>query len=507
MNFQRFKMNIKEYIISLDQGTSSCRALLIDMNSRVVSVSQEEFTQFYPKSGWVEHNANEIWETQMKVFVDLLQKNDVSPAQIKGIGITNQRETTVVWNKDTGEPVFNAIVWQDRRTAPICEKLKEDGHEKYIREATGLVVDSYFSGTKVKWILDNVEGARESASKGDLIFGTIDSWLIYKMTNGKKHVTDYTNASRTLIYNIKNLEWDSDILNMLDIPESMLPQVQESSSLFGHFEYEGASIPICGVAGDQQAALFGQACFEQGMAKNTYGTGCFMLMNIGQEYVPSENGLLTTLCCDKNGKVAYALEGSIFIAGAAVQWLRDGLKIIKNSADTETMALNVKEDNDVVVVPAFAGLGAPYWNMYARGAIFGLTRGTTQDHIAKATLDSLAYQTKDVLASMEEDSKLELKNLKVDGGACANNYLMQFQADILQKNVERPVVIETTALGAAYLAGIYLKVWDYTTIIENRNIDNLFKPSIELSHSKKLYAQWQRAVERTVNWIDKDEQE
>ena len=493
------------YLVAIDQGTSSCRALLVDTTGTIIDIVQKEFTQIFPQSGWVEHDANEIWKTQFGVFKQLLELNRVDADQILGIGITNQRETTIVWDKVTGEPIYNAIVWQDRRTASICENLKEKGLELYIRNTTGLVVDAYFSGTKIKWILDNVEGAQERAENGELCFGTIDSWLIYKMTKGANHVTDFTNASRTLIYNIKELRWDEKICKELNIPGRMLPTVQASSSNFGLFNYNNVDIPICGVAGDQQSALFGQACFHKGMAKNTYGTGCFMLMNIGEEFLASENGLLTTLCCNERGGVGYALEGSIFIAGAAVQWLRDGLKIIKDSSETESMAMNVKHNHDVVVVPAFAGMGAPYWNMYARGAIFGLTRGSGQDDIAKATLDALAYQTKDVLDAMVEDSGVILQTLKVDGGAVANNYLMQFQSDILQTQVERPRVVETTALGAAYLAGIYLGIWDHNTIINNRTIDRVFEPEISKEEQVKLYKQWQKAVERTINWIDIDE--
>ncbi len=493
------------YLVAIDQGTSSCRALLVDTTGTIIDIVQKEFTQIFPQSGWVEHDANEIWKTQFGVFKQLLELNRVDADQILGIGITNQRETTIVWDKVTGEPIYNAIVWQDRRTASICENLKEKGLELYIRNTTGLVVDAYFSGTKIKWILDNVEGAQERAENGELCFGTIDSWLIYKMTKGANHVTDFTNASRTLIYNIKELRWDEKICKELNISDRMLPTVQASSSNFGLFNYNNVDIPICGVAGDQQSALFGQACFHKGMAKNTYGTGCFMLMNIGEEFLASENGLLTTLCCNERGGVGYALEGSIFIAGAAVQWLRDGLKIIKDSSETESMAMNVKHNHDVVVVPAFAGMGAPYWNMYARGAIFGLTRGSGQDDIAKATLDALAYQTKDVLDAMVEDSGVILQTLKVDGGAVANNYLMQFQSDILQTQVERPRVVETTALGAAYLAGIYLGIWDHNTIINNRTIDRVFEPEISKEEQVKLYKQWQKAVERTINWIDIDE--
>jgi glycerol kinase len=412
----------------------------------------------------------------------------------------------VVWDKETGQPIYNAIVWQDKRTASICEKLKADGHAEYINANTGLVLDAYFSGTKVKWILDNVEGASDLAKIGKLSFGTIDCWLIYNMTGGEQHVTDHTNASRTLMYNIKKLEWDKNILSWLNIPESMLPSVQDSASNFGFFKYKNHNIPICGVAGDQQSALFGQACIKKGMAKNTYGTGCFMLMNIGKEFLQSKNGLLTTICCDEEGKPAYALEGSIFIAGAAIQWLRDGLKLVKSSGETEAMAERVKDNHDVVLVPAFAGLGAPYWNMYARGAIFGLTRGTTNDDVVKATLDSLAYQTKDVLDAMVADSKVDLSRLNVDGGAVGNNYLMQFQADVLQVEVERPEVVETTALGAAYLAGIQLGLWSIKDIQTNRKIDRIFNVEMKADLQKKLYRQWQKAILRTLDWIEKEDE-
>ena len=498
-------MNDSKYIIALDEGTSSCRALLVDSKGRIVDVCQQEFTQIFPQSGWVEHDANEIWTRQMEVFEELVDKNNIDPTQIAGIGITNQRETTVVWDKSSGEAIHNAIVWQDRRTAPICEQLKADGHEPYIRSNTGLVVDAYFSGTKIKWILDIVEGAREKADRGQLCFGTIDSWLIYKLTEGKRHLTDYTNASRTLIYNIVDKEWDQKILDILNIPASMLPVVQASASDFGCFNYKGVDIPICGVAGDQQSALFGQACFDQGMAKNTYGTGCFLLMNIGDKFLSSEQGLLTTLCCNAKGEVAYALEGSIFIAGAAIQWLRDGLKLFQDSKETEAMANSVSDNHDLVMVPAFTGLGAPYWNMYARGAMFGITRATSREDMVKATLDSLAYQTRDVLDAMQLDSGIDLSTLMVDGGAVANNYLMQFQADILQVDVERPVNTETTAMGAAYLAGMHLGIWDHETITEQRELDRVFHPEMEEAQSASLYNKWRKAVERTIDWLDKDE--
>ncbi len=491
-----------KYIIAIDQGTTSCRTLLINTNGKVVGVSQKEFTQYFPKAGWVEHDPEEIWTTQLETFTELLSNQNISPSEIIGIGITNQRETTVVWDRKTGQAIHNAIVWQDRRTAPFCEKLKTDGHAEYIQNNTGLIIDAYFSGTKVKWILDNVDGAREKANSGDLCFGTIDSWLIYKMSQGESHVTDHTNASRTLLYNIKSKTWDTKMLDLLDVPATVLPNVQNSASHFGVFRYEGYEIPICGVAGDQQAALFGQACFDKGSAKNTYGTGCFLLMNIGDDYVKSQSGLLTTLCCNELGEPSYALEGSIFIAGAAIQWLRDGLKIISDSAQTQSMAEEVKDDHDVVVVPAFAGLGAPYWNMYARGAIFGLTRGTSQNHIAKATLDSLAYQTKDVLDAMIKDSNVVLNVLKVDGGATQNNYLMQFQSDILNCAVERPENVESTAMGAAYLAGITLGIWTDEVIEQNRNVEKSFEPNIEESKIDMLYTQWQKAVRKTMDWID-----
>ena len=493
---------MSKYIVALDQGTSSCRAILVNQTGQIVSIEQEEFTQHFPNAGWVEHDANEIWEVQSRMFAQLLDNNQISAADVQGIGITNQRETTVVWDRSTGEPIHRAIVWQDRRTASICDRIKKDGHDEYIYAQTGLVVDAYFSGTKVSWILDQVKDARDRAERGELCFGTIDSWLIYKMTQGKSHVTDYTNASRTLLYNIRTLSWDDKITELLDVPQAMLPRVQASASLFGHYVFQDVSIPICGVAGDQQSALFGQACFSAGMAKNTYGTGCFLLMNVGDEFIQSENGLLTTLCCDAQGQVCYGLEGSIFIAGAALQWLRDGLRIIEDSSESEPLAQSVSGQHDVVVVPAFAGLGAPYWNMYARGAIFGLTRGTDRAQLVKATLDSLAYQTRDVIDAMSADAGQKLSMLKVDGGACANNYLMQFQADILDTQVERPQVIETTALGAAYLAGITLGIWDAEIIKDNRQIDQVFEPQMTQDTRSKLYANWKKAVDRTLDWLD-----
>jgi len=490
----------KKYIVALDQGTTSSRAVLFDSEGGIVGIAQKEFEQLFPKPGWVEHNPVEIWETQWEVFESVLAENDVDAAAISAVGITNQRETTVVWDKGTGEPVYNAIVWQDRRTASICEDLKLAGHEPYIRENTGLVVDAYFSGTKVNWILDNVAGTRERAEKGELLFGTIDTWLIWKLTNGTVHATDYSNASRTLMYNIRKLEWDDTLLKALTVPRVLLPEVRDSSGDFGSFMYQGAEIPITGVAGDQQAALFGQACFEPGMAKNTYGTGCFMLMNTGEKLFDSKAGLLTTIAWGLDGKVSYALEGSIFIAGAAIQWLRDGLKIIDSAPESEKLAEAAGPENSVYVVPAFAGLGAPYWDMYARGAIFGLTRDTGREQITRATLHSLAYQTRDVLAAMEKDSGIKLSKLQVDGGACANDLLMQFQSDILGTTVERPVVIETTAMGAAYLAGLHVGMWDIASISGKRAIDRKFEPVMPEFDRESYYARWQKAVERSMSW-------
>jgi glycerol kinase len=492
----------KSYILAFDQGTTSSRAILFDKNGNIQGVEQEEFTQIFPKSGWVEHNAIEIWNSQIGVAKRLLQKKGVHANEIAAIGITNQRETTVVWDKNTGKPIHNAIVWQDRRTAAICDQLKSDGHEAYIKETTGLVVDAYFSGTKVKWMLDNVEGARAKAENGDLLFGTIDSWLVWKLTGGATHITDYTNASRTLMYNIGELKWDEKMLQLLDIPTSVLPAVKPSSEVYGHTA-EGLfdeSLPIAGIAGDQQAALFGQACHTPGMAKNTYGTGCFMLMNTGTERVVSNAGLLTTIAWGIDGEVHYALEGSVFIAGAAVQWLRDGLKIIDESPDSEYYAMKVPDTDGVYVVPAFAGLGAPYWDMSARGAIFGLTRGTSKYHVIRATLESLAYQTRDVLDAMEKDAGMALKSLRVDGGASANNLLMQFQADILGTKVERPSIIETTALGAAYLAGLAVGFWQKSDIQEKWQLDASFDSTMSDEDRSQLYKGWQKAVKRTMDW-------
>ncbi len=497
---------MQQYILAIDQGTTSSRAIVFDKAGNIIAVEQQEFTQYYPKPGWVEHDANEIWKTQLAVTQKVLKKNKIKPTQIAAIGITNQRETTVVWDKKTGEPIHHAIVWQDRRTAGICDDLKAAKLEPYIRKNTGLVADAYFSGTKVKWLLDNVKGARAKAKKGDLLFGTIDTWLVWKLTGGKVHVTDYSNASRTLMYNIKKLNWDAKLLKALDVPKSVLPEVKQSSEVYGETEASlfGASIPIAGIAGDQQAALFGQACHSQGMAKNTYGTGCFMLMNTGTNPVQSKAGLLTTIAWGLNGKVHYALEGSVFIAGAAIQWLRDGLKLIDESPDSEFFAMKVPDTEGVYVVPAFAGLGAPYWDMYARGAIFGLTRGTTKEHLIRATLESLAYQAKDVLDAMEKDAKVPLKALRVDGGACANNLLMQFQSDLLGVKVERPKVIETTALGAAYLAGLAVGYWKLNEINKNWQLDVTFKSGMKKAKREELYKGWQKAVKRTMGW-EKDD--
>lgn len=491
-----------DFILALDQGTTSSRAILFDANGAIRKIAQEEFRQIFPQSGWVEHDPFEILKSQMGTLSRVILESGINVSQIKAIGITNQRETTVVWERNTGKPVYNAIVWQDKRTAPICEALKKDGWEDHVRHNTGLVIDSYFSATKLKWILDNVEGARAKAEKGELLFGTIDSWLIWNMTGGN-HVTDYTNASRTMLYDIRELKWDDKLLQALNIPRSVLPEVLPSTAEFGTYNYNGTAIPIRGVAGDQQAALFGQACFRPGTAKNTYGTGCFMLMNTGTKIQLSRNGLITTIAWGIDGQVEYALEGSVFIAGAAVQWLRDSVHLIDQSKDSEYFATKALGSNDVYVVPAFAGLGAPYWDMYARGAIFGLTRDTGKDHIIKATLESLAYQTKDILSAMQEDSGIKLASLKVDGGACANNILMQFQADILGTDVERPEVVESTALGAAYFAGIQSGIWKKEDILSNRKVEKCFKPSMDEQTREKLYSGWKKAVARTMGWVEK----
>lgn len=494
---------MKSYILALDQGTTSSRAIIYNADGAVVKIAQNEFTQLYPRPGWVEHDPMEIWGTQRGVVSEVLATTGIAPEEIAAIGITNQRETTIVWDKVTGKPVYNAIVWQCRRTSSMCDELKAAGMEDYIRENTGLVLDAYFSGTKLKWILDHVEGARERAKNGELLFGNVDTWLIWNLTRGRVHVTDYSNASRTMLYNIKKLQWDKYILDKLDIPAAMLPDVQPSSTVYGVADARvfGAEIPIAGVAGDQQAALFGQACYEPGMVKNTYGTGCFMLMQTGEKIAHSQKGLLTTIAWGVGGKVYYALEGSIFVAGAAIQWLRDNLRVIYDARDSEYFATKIPDSQGVYVVPAFVGLGAPYWDMYARGAIVGLTRGTNRNHIIRATLESIAYQTRDVLELMRTECGIDLCELRVDGGACANNFLMQFQADILGVPVERPEIIETTALGAAYLAGLAVGFWkDQASIARRRKVDRRFEPVMPEDQRQKIYARWKKAVERARCW-------
>lgn len=489
---------MEKYILSLDQGTTSSRAILFNKEGKIVQVAQQEFQQFFPQPGWVEHNANEIWGSILAVMASCLAEANVKPEQVAGIGITNQRETAVIWDKETGQPIYHAIVWQSRQTAEICEELKAKGYDQLFRDKTGLLIDAYFSGTKVKWILDHVEGAREKAERGELLFGTIDTWLIWKLSGGKAHVTDYSNASRTLMYNIHDLKWDEELLEILSVPASMLPEVRPSSEVYAEtvdYHFFGANVPIAGVAGDQQAALFGQACYEKGMAKNTYGTGCFMLMNTGEQAVKSENGLLTTIAWGVNGKVEYALEGSIFVAGSAIQWLRDGLRMFRSAEESEKFATSVASTDGVYVVPAFVGLGTPYWDSDVRGSVFGLTRGTTKEHFVRATLESLAYQTKDVLTSMEADSGISLKALRVDGGAVANNFLMQFQSDMLDVPVERPEIKETTALGAAYLAGLAVGYWESQEEIATQwHMDKAFKPNMGEGDRNHLYSGWKKAV-------------
>ena len=495
---------MKKYIIALDQGTTSSRAIVFDKEQNILGVSQKEFTQIYPKEGWVEHDPLEIWATQYGVLQEVIAKTNISQDEVAAIGITNQRETTIVWDKNTGAPVYNAIVWQCRRTADICDNLKAKGLEGYIKENTGLVVDAYFSGTKIKWILDNVEGAREKAERGELLFGTVDTWLVWKLTNGQVHVTDYTNASRTMLYNIKDLRWDDKILEELNIPKSMLPEVRNSSEVYGYTNLGGKTdvkVPIAGMAGDQQSALFGQTCFEKGDAKNTYGTGCFLLMNTGEEMVESKNGLLTTIAIGLDGKVQYALEGSVFVGGAVVQWLRDELKLVNDSADTEYFATKVNDNGGVYIVPAFVGLGAPHWDMYARGAIFGLTRGANRNHLIRAALESIAYQTKDLIDAMKEDVGAELKEIKVDGGASRNKFLMQFQSDILGANVVRPIISETTALGAACLAGLAVGFWkDKEEVKKFWHKSDEFEPKLDADTVNKYYNGWQKAVKRSLKW-------
>ena len=495
---------MKKYIIALDQGTTSSRAIVFDKEQNILGVSQKEFTQIYPKEGWVEHDPLEIWATQYGVLQEVIAKTNISQDEVAAIGITNQRETTIVWDKNTGAPIYNAIVWQCRRTADICDNLKAKGLEGYIKENTGLVVDAYFSGTKIKWILDNVEGAREKTERGELLFGTVDTWLVWKLTNGEVHVTDYTNASRTMLYNIKDLRWDDKILEELNIPKSMLPEVRNSSEVYGYANLGGKSdvmVPIAGIAGDQQSALFGQTCFEKGEAKNTYGTGCFLLMNTGEEMIESKNGLLTTIAIGIDGNVQYALEGSVFVGGAVVQWLRDELKLVNDSADTEYFATKVDDNGGVYIVPAFVGLGAPHWDMYARGAIFGLTRGANRNHLIRAALESIAYQTKDLIDAMKEDVGTELKGIKVDGGASRNKFLMQFQSDILGTNVIRPIISETTALGAACLAGLAVGFWkDKEEVKKFWHKSDEFEPNLDADKVNKYCTGWKKAVKRSLRW-------
>ena len=492
---------MSKYILALDQGTTSSRAILFDHAQNIVGIAQKEFTQYYPHQGWVEHDPQEIYSSQFAVMMELIAQTGIEPSEIAGIGITNQRETTVVWDKRTGRAIYNAIVWQCRRTADIIDRVVENGHGDYIQSVTGLIPDAYFSASKIQWILDHVEGAREKAERGDLLFGTVDTWLIWKLTGGKVHATDYTNASRTMLYDIHNLRWDEKLLELFHIPASMLPEVRDSSAHYGDALIQGCPIPISGVAGDQQAALFGQCCFTPGDAKNTYGTGCFLLMNTGDKAVTSKNGLLTTIAIGLNGKVQYALEGSIFVAGAVVQWLRDELHLITEAADTEYFATKVKDSAGVYVVPAFAGLGAPHWDMYARGAILGLTRGAGRNHIIRAALESIAYQTADVLNAMELDTGISLNRLNADGGASANSFLMHFQADVLGREVCRPVIRETTALGAAMLAGLAVGLWKHQSdLLEARQIDCTFPSTMDAETRENLLRGWHKAVARSKSW-------
>ena len=494
-----------KYILSLDQGTTSSRAILFDNQGAIAAVAQKEFHQIYPQPGWVEHDPMEIWSTQASVAAEVIIKAGLDGGRIAAIGITNQRETTIVWERESGKPIHNAIVWQDRRTAATCDQLKQQGYGHLVQEKTGLVIDAYFSGTKIKWILDNVPGAREKANKGQLAFGTVDTWLIWNFSKGKLHVTDVTNASRTMLYNIHTLQWDTELLQLLDIPASMLPEVKSSSEVYGHSEatLTPFRIPIAGIAGDQQAALFGQMCIAPGMVKNTYGTGCFMVLNTGTKAIPSRNNLLTTIAWQINGETTYALEGGIFIGGAVVQWLRDGLGIIRHSADVEKLATSVDSSDGVYLVPAFAGLGAPYWNQYARGTMVGMTRGTTAAHIARAALESIALQTLDVLHAMEADAGMSIQELRVDGGATANNHLMQFQADILGAKVVRPHITETTALGAAYLAGLAVGFWDsIATISSQWQVDKTFSPAMDPDKRSNLTKGWKRAIKAAQAWTE-----
>ena len=497
-----------KYVMALDAGTTSNRCILFDKSGKIISIAQKEFTQYFPQPGWVEHDADEIWSTQLGVAVEAMSKVGASAEDIAAIGITNQRETAIVWDKKTGEPVCRAIVWQCRRTAAYCDQLKEQGYTDMIREKTGLIIDAYFSGTKIRWILDHVEGAREKAEKGELLFGTVETWLIWKLPKGRVHVTDYSNASRTMLFNINTLEWDQEILDLLQIPKAMLPEPMPSSCVYGHTDpsYFGGPIPIGGAAGDQQSALFGQVCFHPGAAKNTYGTGCFLLMNTGEKPVFSQNGLVTTIAWGLDGKVEYALEGSIFVAGAAIQWLRDEMRLIDSAADSEYMAGKVKDTNGCYVVPAFTGLGAPHWDPYARGTIVGITRGVNKYHIIRATLESLAYQVNDVLGAMEADSGIPLTSLRVDGGASANDFLMQTQADIIGAPVKRPRCIETTAMGAAYLAGLATGYWkSREEVKENWAIDQVFEPAIDEEERKQKIKGWNKAVRCSYHWAKEEE--
>lgn len=498
---------MSKYVMALDAGTTSNRCILFNEKGEICSMAQKEFTQYFPKPGWVEHDANEIWSSQLGVAVEAMEKIDASYADIAGIGITNQRETTIVWDKKTGEPVYNAIVWQCRRTSEYCDELKNKNLTEVFRKKTGLIIDAYFSGTKIKWILDNVEGAREKAEKGELLFGTVETWLIWKLTKGKVHVTDYSNASRTLLFNINTLEWDDEILEILNIPKSMLPEVKPSSCVYGksHSKFFGGEIPVAGAAGDQQAALFGQTCFDAGEVKNTYGTGCFMLMNTGDKPVFSKNGLVTTIAWGLDGKITYALEGSIFVAGASIQWIRDELRLIDSSEDSEYMAKKVKDTNGCYVVPAFTGLGAPHWDQYARGVIVGITRGVNKYHIIRATLESIAYQVNDVIDAMKADSGIEISALKVDGGASANDFLMQIQSNLINAPVRRPKCVETTAMGAAYLAGLAVGYWkNKKYVIKNWNIDKTFYPDINEEERINKIKGWNKAVKYSYGWA-KDE--
>lgn len=500
---------MKKFIVALDQGTTSSRTIVFDKDQNILEISQSEFEQIYPKPGWVEHDAMTIYSTQYSVFAEALTKSAIDPNEIAAIGITNQRETVVVWDKNTGRPIYNAIVWQCRRTADYCRELeKDEDFLNYVSENTGLRIDAYFSATKLKWILDNVEGAREKAENGDLLFGTVDSWLVWKFTGGKAHITDYTNASRTMMFNIKTLEWDDKILSRLGIPKSMLPQVKSSSEVYGTTNVFGVEIPIAGIAGDQQAALFGQACFEEGDIKNTYGTGCFLLMNTGNKMVKSKNGLLTTIAIGIDGEVQYALEGSVFVGGAVIQWLRDEMRFVGEAADTEYFATKVKDSGGVYLVPAFTGLGAPHWDMYARGTIVGITRGTTRNHIIRASLEAVAYEVYDLVKAVESDTGIEITELKVDGGASANNFLMQFQSDILGIKISRPMIRETTALGAAYLAGLAVGVWkDKEEIKQNWTLNKNYTSEMDEKDRKKHLKGWQKAVSRSLSWAEENEDE